>query len=134
VPLSSNIRDLSAMPERRARYADDEITVGLQAGLELEETEGVDFADGGLDARRGALRDRARAHGLKQVSRSLLDEDRRPVLIVQWYRDQPGDLRAREQDGELGAAREAIEPDVREATAEVRMRERPRRWRLRRRG
>jgi hypothetical protein len=106
------------MPERRARYADDEISLGLEAGLELEETEGVDFAAGGLDARRGALRDRARAHGLKQVSRSLLDEDRRLVLIVQWYREQPGDLRGPEQ------------PARREQAHALRVPEQPRRRRL----
>lgn len=96
MPLTSNIRDLSAMPERRAAHA-DEITVGLQAGLELEEIERVDFPDGGLAKRRSALRDRARARGVKLVSRCVHDEHERLVLIVQWYREQPGDLRASEQ-------------------------------------
>jgi hypothetical protein len=125
------------MPERRlggAVAVDDHITDGLEAGLELEETEGVDFEDGGLDKRRNALRDRARTRGLKLISRSTLDEDGRVELIAQWYRDQPGDLRACEQNGQLDAPQEASEPDVREPAGEVRMRERPRRWRLHRRG
>jgi hypothetical protein len=101
VPLTSNIRDLRAMPERRAAQA-DEITVGLQAGLELVEIEGVDFPDGGLANRRSALRDRARHRGLKLLSRSVLDEEARLVLIVQWYREEPGDLRVREQPRRRG--------------------------------
>jgi hypothetical protein len=97
VPLTSNITDLSAMPERRPATAPDEVTAGLLAGLVLEETEGAEFPVGGVDRRRGALRDRARTRGLKQVSRSAIDEHGRVVLMMQWYREQPGDLRVRDR-------------------------------------
>jgi hypothetical protein len=97
VPLTSNITDLGAMPGRRGPRADDEITAGLKAGLQLEETEGVDFPVGGLANRRGALRDRASYRRLKLLSRSAPDEQGRLVLIAQWYREEPGDLCVREQ-------------------------------------
>lgn len=96
MPLTTNIRELDAMP-RGTAVAPDEITVGPQAGLQLEEAAGIDFPDGGLTRRRDALRDRARTRGLQQISRSTLDGEERVVLIVQWYCEQPGDVRVRKQ-------------------------------------
>jgi hypothetical protein len=39
------------------------------------------------------LRDRASTRGLKMLSRTQTDEQGRVILLVQWYREQDGDLR-----------------------------------------
>ena len=85
---------LRTIPPRRAKPVDDEKSSSLLEGHVLHETEGVDFVVGRVAQRREMFRSRARTRALKQASYSQFDEQERVILLVQWYREQPGDLRA----------------------------------------
>jgi hypothetical protein len=102
---TNNVEDVteSVTESDEARYRSelDQTTRALLTGGCFLLVSGFDFMlEGpGTGTRPHArlLRDRARRRGLKQFSWSFGSAGRSMVLVVQWYRQTPGDLIDREQ-------------------------------------
>lgn len=77
--------------DRGGRREDDEFSVGLLLGFAVEFEVGDGEPANELRAHSERMRARARCRGLRQARRTV-GRDGRKVLVLQWYRERPGDL------------------------------------------